>query len=230
MSMTEQTTLPGHARFRRLLRGVRFLNPDQLALEKLCATGRQGFHDATAEELQRCFIKAAETVERELREALAQGQVIGVERVLHTSKYCPLVEHALADEAFFGLSYVALNANRENATLTSGRTTGTARRPGFEVPAFRRFQWPLHLLSSTSRRTRRSRPQAPAAIGPGPGRSDARAASSGQACRKRSRRRHEFPPHRRAARPRTIRSGHSAGLPNRATSPRSAAPRRSSWA
>ena len=103
-----KTTLASHPRFQRLLHGVRFLNPDQLALGRLRASGRQGFHDATPEELRRCFVEAAETVERELREALAQGQGIGVESVLSTRKYCSLVEHALADKAIFGLIYVAL--------------------------------------------------------------------------------------------------------------------------
>jgi len=50
-----KTTLTSHARFQRLLRGVRFLNPDQLALEKLRASGRSGFHDSPADELRRSF-------------------------------------------------------------------------------------------------------------------------------------------------------------------------------
>jgi predicted ABC-type ATPase len=37
-----KTTLASHAHFRRLLRGVQFLNPDQVALEELQTSGRHG--------------------------------------------------------------------------------------------------------------------------------------------------------------------------------------------
>src|SRR6266699_946105 len=105
-----KTTLVGHGRFQRLLLGVRFLNPDQLALESLRAAGRRGFHDATIQELHRTFIQSAEAVERELRAALDRGEAVGVESVLSTRKYCPLVEQVLADGGFFGLIYVALKS------------------------------------------------------------------------------------------------------------------------
>ena len=105
-----KTTLANHPRFQRLLQGIRFLNSDQFALEKLHTMGRQGFHDATADELRLCFIEAAETVERELREALMQRKAVGVESVLSTRKYCPLVEQVLAADGFFGLIYVALKS------------------------------------------------------------------------------------------------------------------------
>ncbi len=45
-----KTSLASHPRFQRLLHGVPFLNPDQLALERLRASGREGFHDATVDE------------------------------------------------------------------------------------------------------------------------------------------------------------------------------------
>jgi|SRR6266478_5352141 len=125
-----KTTLASHPRFRRLLRGVRFLNPDQLALEKLRTIGRQGFHDATADELRRCFIEAAETVERELREALMQRKVVGVESVLSTRKYCPLVEQVLAADGFFGLIYVALRS----AELSRERVARRVAQGGHDVP------------------------------------------------------------------------------------------------
>src|SRR5438128_2183994 len=98
-----KTTLASHPRFQRLLHGVRFLNPDQLALGRLRASGRQGFHDATPEELRRCFVESAEAVERELHGALARCEPIGVESVLSTRKYCPLVEQLLAVGGFLGL-------------------------------------------------------------------------------------------------------------------------------
>lgn len=125
-----KTTLASHPRFRRLLRGVRFLNPDQIALEKLRAMGRQGFHDAAAGESRRCFIEAAETVERELREALTQREVVGVESVLSTRKYCPLVEQVLAAGGFFGLIYVAL----KSAELSRDRVARRVAQGGHDVP------------------------------------------------------------------------------------------------
>src|SRR5438045_1130744 len=105
-----KTTLASHPRFQRLLHGVRFLNPDQLALERLRASGRVGFHDAPAEELQRYFVEAAERVEQQLRDGLARHEAIGVESVLSTRKYCPLVEQVLGAGGFFGLIYVALKS------------------------------------------------------------------------------------------------------------------------
>jgi len=125
-----KTTLASHPRFRRLLRGVRLLNPDELALEKLRATGRRGLHDATADELRRCFIEAAETIERELRAALAQREAIGVESVLSTRKYCPLVEEVAAAGGFFGLIYIAL----KNPELARERVARRVAQGGHDVP------------------------------------------------------------------------------------------------
>ena len=105
-----KTTLASEPRFQRLLSGVRFLNPDQVALERLRAVGRAGFHDATADELRQFFIEAAQSVELELKFGLARGEAFGVESVLSTRKYCPLVEQVLAGGGFFGLIYVALRS------------------------------------------------------------------------------------------------------------------------
>jgi predicted ABC-type ATPase len=125
-----KTTLASHPRFRRLLRGVRFLNPDQLALEQLRATGRQGFHDANADELRRCFVEAVETVERELREAVTRREVVGVESVLSTRKYCPLVEQVLAADGFFGLIYIAL----KSAEISRERVGRRVAQGGHDAP------------------------------------------------------------------------------------------------
>src|ERR1043166_21957 len=91
-----KTTLANQPRFKRLLHAVPFLNPDQRALEKLRAAGRKGFHDASVEQLRRCFIEAAEDTERELRVRLAAREAVGVETVLSTRKYCSVVEEVLA--------------------------------------------------------------------------------------------------------------------------------------
>src|SRR6266446_6468279 len=126
-----KTTLASHPRFQRLLRGVRFLNPDEFALQRLREAGRQGFGDATMEELRHCFIEAAKAVERELSAGLARGDALGVESVLSTRKYCPLVEQVLAGDGFFGLIYVAL----KNAGLSRERVARRVAQGGHDVPS-----------------------------------------------------------------------------------------------
>src|SRR5262245_23076933 len=103
-----KSTLTTHPHFQRLLHGVRILNADVLTLQKLRALGRQGFQDATAEELQYYFVESAEAVEAELRAALKRGEAIGVESVLSTRKYVPLVQQVLDSRGFFRLIYIGL--------------------------------------------------------------------------------------------------------------------------
>lgn len=126
-----KTTLISHSGFQRLLRGVRFLNPDRIALQKIHAAGWQGFHDASPEQLRRCFIEAAHEVERELCAGVARGEAIGVESVLSTRKYCPLVEQVLGRGGFFGLIYVALR----NAELSRERVARRVAQGGHDVPS-----------------------------------------------------------------------------------------------
>ncbi len=126
-----KTTLATHGRFRRLLRGVRFLNPDQVALTRLQEAGRRGFADATPDELQRCFVEAAGMVEHELRAGLARGEAMGVESVLSTRKYCPLVEQVLGAGGFFGLIYVGL----KEVSLSRERIARRVAQGGHDVPA-----------------------------------------------------------------------------------------------
>jgi predicted ABC-type ATPase len=126
-----QSTLATHPRFQRLLHGVRILNADVLTLQKLRAIGREGFKDATAEELRSHFIESAEEVELQLCAALARGETIGVEGVLSTRKYCPLVEQVLDSGGFFGLIYIALR----NAEISRQRVAGRVARGGHDVPA-----------------------------------------------------------------------------------------------
>jgi len=125
-----KTTLASHPRFRQLLTGVRFLNPDQLTLEKLRTLGRNGFHDSNPEELRDCFIRSADEVERELSAAVTRRESIGVESVLSTPKYRPFVEQVLADEGFFGLIYVGLRS----AELSRERVARRVAQGGHGVP------------------------------------------------------------------------------------------------
>lgn len=125
-----KTTLASHPRFRRLLTGVHFLNPDQLTLEKLRALGRSGFHDSNPEELRECFTRSADEVQRALSTAETRRESIGVESVLSTPKYHPLVEHVLADKGFFGLIYVGLRS----ADLSRERIARRVAQGGHDVP------------------------------------------------------------------------------------------------
>lgn len=125
-----KTTLATHGRFRRLLRNVRFLNPDQVALTRLQSVGRRGFADATPDELQRCFVEAAGMVEHELRAGLARGEAMGVESVLSTHKYCPLVEQVIGGKGFFGLIYIGLR----DAELSRQRIAWRVAQGGHDVP------------------------------------------------------------------------------------------------
>jgi predicted ABC-type ATPase len=126
-----KTTLAKEPRFQRLLRGVRFFNPDEVALERLRVVGRSGFHEATPSELRRWFIDAAEAVETELKAGLSRGEALGVESVLSTRKYCPLVEQVLAASGFFGLIYVAL----KSPELSRERVARRVLQGGHDVPA-----------------------------------------------------------------------------------------------
>lgn len=126
-----KTTLVSHARFQRLLAGVRFLNPDELTLRKLRAAGYTGFQDAPQKALDESFITAARDVEEQLRTGLAQGEVVGVESVLSTRKYCPLIEDTLARGGFFGFIYVAL----QSADLSRERVAIRVAQGGHDVPA-----------------------------------------------------------------------------------------------
>jgi predicted ABC-type ATPase len=125
-----KTTLASHSRFQRLLGEARFLNPDEMALQRLQAAGRKGFHEATAEQLTRFFIEAAEAVEHDVRESLRRGEAIGVESVLSTRKYCPIVQEAITKGIFFGLIYVALNTPE----LSRQRVAHRVKQGGHDVP------------------------------------------------------------------------------------------------
>ena len=125
-----KTTLVSTERFRRLLSGVRFLNPDEITLQKLRARGRAGFHDSTPAELRSCFIQAAEEVEHELRKGLDRGESLAVESVLSTPKYHALVEKVLAQNGFFGLIYIGL----KDSQLSCDRIARRVAQGGHDVP------------------------------------------------------------------------------------------------
>ena len=77
---------------------------------KLVAAGFQGFADAPVDVQTRLFFEAADEVYAELEQALAQDRSVGVETVLSSKKYCPLVESVRARSGFVGLIYVSLSS------------------------------------------------------------------------------------------------------------------------
>lgn len=114
-----------------LLRGVRFLNPDDLSREKLVRQGFSGFADAPDEIRRTAFLKSADEVFDELSRAVAVGEAVGVETVLSTDKYRAVVETVRKAGGFVGLIYVAL----ESPGLACQRVAARVRRGGHDVPA-----------------------------------------------------------------------------------------------
>jgi predicted ABC-type ATPase len=113
-----------------LLPGVAFLNPDEYTLKKIRSLEYQGFHDAPADVQMRLFVESADEVYAELEQAIARGEAVGVESVLSSPKYQPLVETVIARGGFFGLIYVALSSPE----LARERVAGRVSRGGHGVP------------------------------------------------------------------------------------------------
>jgi predicted ABC-type ATPase len=125
-----KTTCVQKAPIADLIPGVPFLNPDDRTLAKLRATGFQGFHDAPTDVQTRLFIESAEEVSAELTAAVSAGRAIGVETVLSSDKYRPLVEAVLGQGGFVGLIYIAV----ASAEIARERVAARIRRGGHGVP------------------------------------------------------------------------------------------------
>ena len=93
-----------------ILPDVAFLNPDARTLLKLQAHGYQGFADAPIDVQTRLFFESADEVFEDLRKAISEGGVVGVETVLSSLKYRSLVDEVLSREGFVRLIYVALSS------------------------------------------------------------------------------------------------------------------------
>ena len=126
-----KTTLVQTQPIRDLLPHVRFLNPDDHARALLVQRGHRGFADAPAPILQQAFLDAANAVEGELQTALRRGEAVGVETVLSSGKYQPLVDLVRGRGGYVGLIYVAL-ASPELACARVGRRVQAG---GHDVPA-----------------------------------------------------------------------------------------------
>jgi predicted ABC-type ATPase len=113
-----------------LLPPVRFLNPDDRTLVKLRAAGYRGFADAPLDVQTRLFIESADEVTADLEAAVARGEAVGVETVLSSEKYLPLVEAVVARGGAAGLLYVALSSPE----IARERVAARVRRGGHGVP------------------------------------------------------------------------------------------------
>lgn len=139
-----KTTLVQAHPIRHLLPQVRFLNPDDRAHVLLIQRGQRGFADAPATALRRAFLDAANAVEGELQTALRRGEAVGVETVLSSGKYRPLVELVRGQSGFVGLIYVAL----ASPELACARVARRVQAGGHDVPAEKvRARWQRSLAN-----------------------------------------------------------------------------------
>jgi predicted ABC-type ATPase len=128
-----KTTLANREPIASLIRSVRVLNPDVRCLQLLLQQGLPGYVGVAPELLKATFLKAADEIFGELREAIHQNACVLVETVLSTDKYRPLVEEVRTRGGFFGLIYVGLNS----PDLAEQRVRSRARLGGHDVPAER---------------------------------------------------------------------------------------------
>ena len=113
-----------------ILPRVSFFNPDDRTLQKLRTAGFEGFADAPFEIQTRLFIESANEVFKELEIVLDSGQSVGVETVLSSEKYRPLVETVNERDGIFGLIYVALSSPE----ISKERIAARVKRGGHGVP------------------------------------------------------------------------------------------------
>ena len=125
-----KTTCVSRQPFSLILPHITFLNPDERTLEKLRSLGFAGFQDAPADVQSRCFLESADAVFAELKEAIDDDRSVGVETVLSTGKYRPLVEEVTEVGGFVGLIYITLSS----PALAKERVAARVRRGGHGIP------------------------------------------------------------------------------------------------
>ena len=113
-----------------LIPGVEFLNPDDETLKKLRSLGYAGFHDAPAHVQYTQFIKSANEVTERLKHLVGNNGKVGIETVLSTDKYLPLVEEVQSRCGYFMLIFVVVNSPE----LSCERVAARAAKKGHSVP------------------------------------------------------------------------------------------------
>ena len=124
-----KTTLVQAEPIRTILPHVTFLNPDDVAKQHLAALGVRSFSDAPEATLQEAFVVAADDVFARLNRVLEAGGATGVETVLSSDKYKPVVEVVRDRAGFLGLIYVWL----ESPELACARVARRMSRGGHDV-------------------------------------------------------------------------------------------------
>jgi predicted ABC-type ATPase len=125
-----KTTLVQTVPLQNLLRHVVFLNPDDIALSRLRRRGFHGFADAPEAVLMEAFRAAANGVLDGVAARLKAGQSVGVETVLGSGKYRPVVEASLRRNDFVGLIYIWL----DSPETACARVERRVARGGHSVP------------------------------------------------------------------------------------------------
>jgi predicted ABC-type ATPase len=125
-----KTTCVQNSPFKEMLRGVTFLNPDDVTKQLLIARGFTGFADTPPGVLLECFLTAANQVERQVVEAVERGDAVGVETVLSTDKYRALVERVRRLGGLFTLLYVTV----ASPDVAVGRVANRVHKGGHDVP------------------------------------------------------------------------------------------------
>lgn len=115
------------------LSSCEFINPDALTLQYLNQEGIESWAEAELrpELLQRTFIRAAEDSQKRMERLIEEGASVGIETVLSTKKYCPVVERIRELGGRFNLVYVALHS----AHLSAARVRQRSLEGGHGVPA-----------------------------------------------------------------------------------------------
>jgi len=126
-----KTTLVQSSPISALLADVEFVNPDDISLQRLREKGYANWADVPENILRETFISAANEVSERIEAALKQGRSIGVETVLSTEKYRPIIESVLKDQGSVGLIYVAL----ASPAISQARVHDRVKQGGHGVPA-----------------------------------------------------------------------------------------------
>lgn len=125
-----ETSLARTPRFARLLSSVLFVNPDDLRLNRLQQRMRPTWKDCPSDLLRTMCIEAANEAYSLVEARLKQNLPVGVESVLSTDKYCPLMEFVQSRCGFIGLIYVGLSS----PSLAMQRVRIRISRGGHGVP------------------------------------------------------------------------------------------------
>lgn len=105
-----KTTLVQTPRISRLLSSVKFVNPDEICLRMMRLRGFETWADCPLERLKDIFSEAADLALSEVTHAVQNNVAVGIESVLSTDKYRPLMETVRQRKGRIGLIYVCLSA------------------------------------------------------------------------------------------------------------------------